>query len=107
MFGTKKEEAKQDSVKRDYEVKVLEVRTTSDDSVVMVDLDINGVTIKSCSLKEVVCKKDGDVHKKGDICYVVNFPSQKAKNGKYYNTCWCPLSKEHIDDIVKQVQSTL
>ena len=103
MFGTKKEEAK-----RDYEVKVLEARTTSDDSTVMIDLDINGVTIKSCSLKEVTCKKDGDVHKKGDICYVVNFPSTKSKkNGKYYNTCWCPLSKEHIEDIVKQVQSMI
>ena len=106
MFGTKKEE-KQDAAKREYEVKVLEVRQTSDDAVVMIDLDINGVTIKSCALKEVTCNKDGDVHKKGDICYVVNFPSTKAKNGKYYSTCWCPLSKEHINDIVKQVQSLL
>ena len=108
MFGTKKEvKAEENAAKTEYVVKVLEVRTTEDDSAVMMDLDINGVQIKSCTLKEVVCKKDGEVHKKGDICYIVNFPSRKAKNNKYYNIVWCPLSNDHIEDIVKQVQSLL
>ena len=108
MFGTKKEvKAEENEAKTEYAVKVLEVRATKDDAVVMIDLDINGVKIKSCTLKEVECTKDGKVHKKGDICYVVNFPSEKAKNGKWYNTVWCPLSSENIDDIVKQVQSLL
>lgn len=103
MFGTKeKEESKQG-----YTVKVVAARATKNDSIVMVDLDINGVKVKSCMLKEVECEKDGPVHKKGDICYVVNFPSEKAKNGKYYNTVWCPLSSANIEDIVKQVQSLL
>ena len=103
MFGTneKKEE------KRSYQVKVDAARTTKNYSIVMIDLDINGVKIKSCMLKEIFCQKDGDKHKKGDICYVVNFPSEKANNGKYYNTVWCPLSNDNIDDIVKQVQSIL
>lgn len=103
MFGTneKKEE------KRSYTVKVDAARTTKNDSIVMVDLDINGVKVKSCMLKEIVCQKDGDKHKKGDICYVVNFPSEKGKNDKWYNTVWCPLSNENIDDIVKQVKSIL
>ena len=103
MFGTneKKEE------KRSYQVKVDAARTTKNDSIVMVDLDINGVKIKSCMLKEIECKKDGKTHKAGDICYVVNFPSEKGSNGKWYNIVWCPLSNDNIDDIVKQVQSIL
>lgn len=106
MFGTKKKE-KAESSKVSYEVKVDDARATKNDAIVMIDLDINGVKIKSCMLKEIECTKDGKVHKKGDICYVVNFPSEKAKNGKWYNTVWCPLSSENIDDIVKQVQSLL
>lgn len=103
MFGTnEKKEAK-----KEYVVKVDAARTTKNDSIVMVDLDINGVKIKSCMLKEVECKKDGKTHKAGDICYVVNFPSEKGKNDKYYNIVWCPLSNDNIDDIVKQVQSLL
>lgn len=106
MFGTKKEE-KAEGSKVSYEVKVDAARETKNDAIVMIDLDINGVKVKSCMLKEIECTKDGEVHKKGDICYVVNFPSEKAKNGKWYNTVWCPLSSENIDDIVKQVQSIL
>lgn len=103
MFGTnEKKEAKQE-----YVVKVDAARTTKNDSIVMIDLDINGVKIKSCMLKEVECKQDGKTHKAGDICYVVNFPSEKGKNGKWYNTVWCPLSNENIEDIIKQVQSLL
>lgn len=103
MFGTneKKEE------KRSYQVKVDAARRTKNDSIVMIDLDINGVKVKSCMLKEIVCQKDGDKHKKGDICYVVNFPSEKASNNKYYNTVWCPLSNDNIEDIIKQVKSLL
>lgn len=103
MFGTnEKKEAKQE-----YVVKVDAARTTKNDSIVMIDLDINGVKVKSCMLKEVECKKDGQTHKAGDICYVVNFPSEKGKNGKWYNIVRCPLSNDIIDDIVKRVQSLL
>ena len=105
MFGTK--ESKKDSAKVEYVVKVDAARSTKNDNIVMVDLDINGVKVKSCMLKEIECTKDGDVHKKGDICYVVNFPSEKGKDGKWYNKVWCPLSNDHIEDIVKQVESLL
>ena len=106
MFGTKKEE-KSEGSKVSYEITVDAARATKNDAIVMVDLDINGVKVKSCMLKEVVCKKDGDKHKKGDICYVVNFPAEKGSNGKWYNIAWCPLSSENIDDIVKQTESLL
>lgn len=104
MFGTKKEV---EGNKLEYDVKVMAARTTKKDNIVMVDLDINGVKVKSCMLKEVECTKDGDVHKKGDICYVINFPSEKGKDGKWYNMVWCPLSNKHIEDIVKQVETLL
>ena len=104
MFGTTKE-VKEDSMK--YDVKVMAARTTKNDSIVMIDLDINGIKINSCMLKEIECKEDGKVHKKGDICYVVNFPAEKGKNGKWYNMVWCPLSNDNIEDIIKQVQSLL
>ncbi len=103
MFGTKENK----EVKQGYVVKVDAARATKNDSIVMVDLDINGVKVKSCMLKEVECQKDGTSHKKGDICYILNFPAEKAKNGKWYNTVWCPLSHTNVDDIVKQVKSLL
>ena len=107
MFGTKEKESKANASEWNYDIIVEAARATKNDDIVMVDLNINGVKIKSCMLKEVICKKDGEVHKKGDICYVVNFPSEKGKNNKWYNTVWCPLSNDYIDDIVKQVQSLL
>ena len=105
MFGTSKE-AKQETGKRSYEIKVEEARTTKNDAIIMVDLDVNGIKIKSCMLKEATVTKDGDKYKKGDKCYVVNFPSEKVGE-KYYNICWAPLTNENVDDIIKQVKSLL
>ena len=110
MFGKnekKSEEAKANpNVAVNYDIKVDEVRRTKKDNILMVDLIVNGVWIKSCMLKEVICQKDGDVHKKGDICYVLQFPSEKSGN-KYYNRAWFPVSNENIEEICKQVQSLL
>ena len=72
----------------------------------MMDLDINGVTVKGCMLKEITVKQDGEKHKAGDICYVVNFPSEKVGN-KYYNVVWAPVSNYNLEDILKQVKSLL
>lgn len=103
MFGTKdtKEE-----VKRSYEIKVLAARATKNDKIVMIDLDVNGVQIKSCMLKEAEVKDDGEKHKKGDVVYFVNFPSEKVGD-KYYNRVWFPLSNDNLNDIINQVKSLL
>lgn len=108
MFGKneKKSEEAKTAEQINYDIKVDEVRRTKKDSIVMLDLIVNGVYIKSCMLKEVVCQKDGEVHKKGDICYVLQFPSEKSGN-KYYNRAWFPVSNENIEDICKQVASLL
>ena len=107
MFGTeKKEEKKAASDKVEYKIRVEDVRATKSDVIVMVDLDVNGVKIKSCMLKELTVTKDGKKYKKGDTCYVLNFPSEKV-GYKYYNRCWFPVSNDNMDDILKQVKSLL
>ena len=106
MFGTNKEVKKDAAAKVDYIIKVEAARATKKDSIVMVDLDVNGVKIKSCMLKEITVQKDGDKYKKGDTCYVLNFPSEKSGD-KYYNRVWFPVSNKNMEDIIKQVQSLL
>lgn len=105
MFGNEKktEEAKNNV---NYDIKVEEVRRTKKDNILMVDLIVNGVWIKSCTLKEVIVKEDGKVHKKGDTCYILQFPSEKSGD-KYYNRAWFPISNENITDICNQVQKLL
>ena len=103
MFGTEKEvKAEQ----REYIVKVDAARATKNDAIVMIDLDVNGVKIKSCILKEVTVKKNGDKYKAGDVIYLVQFPSDKVGD-KYYNRVWFPITNKHVADIVRQTQELL
>ena len=102
MFNSKKNN--EDKV--NYEVTVIGARQTKNDSIVMVDLDVNGVKIKSCMLKEATVKEDGEKHKKGDTVYFLNFPSEKVGD-KYYNRAWFPVSNSNLEDIIKQVKSLL
>ena len=106
MFGTEKKGNNQETEKITYDVIVEAARPTRNDSIVMVDLKVNGVSIKSCMLKEITVQKDGEKHKKGDTCYVLNFPSEKSGD-KYYNRVWFPVSNEIMDSIVNQVSSML
>ena len=69
MFGTTKE-VKKEAADVKYTFTVKAVRQTKNDKIVMIDLDINGVTVKGCMLKEITVKQDGEKHKAGDICYV-------------------------------------
>lgn len=107
MFGTEKKEAKKDAAEKiDYVIKVEAARTTKNDAIIMLDLDVNGVKIKSCMLKEATVTKDGEKYKKGDKCYFLNFPSEKVGD-KYYNRAWFPVSNENLEDIISQVKSLL
>lgn len=105
MFGTKEVKA-EELQKITYEIKVEAARATKNDKIVMVDLDVNGVKIKSCMLKEATVTKDGEKHKKGDIVYLLNFPSEKV-GYKYYNCAWFPVSNDNREDIINQVKSLL
>ena len=103
MFDTNKKEEK---AKKVYKIVVDTARTTKNDAIVMVDLDVNDIKIKSCMLKEITVTKDGEKYKKGDKCYVLNFPSEKVGD-KYYNKVWFPVSNESLNDIIDQVKSLL
>lgn len=105
MFGTNKE-VKQDAAKVEYKITVEEARATKNEHIVMADLDVNGVKIKGCMIKEITVKQDGQKYKAGDICYVLQFPSEKVGD-KYYNKVWFPVSNKNMDDIISQVQSKL
>lgn len=107
MFGTENKEVKQDSTaKRAYDIKVEAARTTKNDAIVMIDLEVNGIKIKSCMLKEATVTKDGDKYKKGDKCYFLNFPSEKVGD-KYYNRVWFSVSNDNKEDIINQVKALL
>ena len=106
MFGTTKEVKAEEQQKITYEIKVEAARATKNDKIVMVDLDVNGVKIKSCMLKEATVTKDGDKHKKGDTVYFLIFPSEKVGD-KYYNRAWFPVSNDNLEDIINQVKSLL
>jgi hypothetical protein len=106
MFGTKKN-SEGAANKVEYDITVTAARATKNDKIVMVDMLVNGIDIKSCMLKEVEVQNEGKVHKKGDIIYILQFPSEKASNGKYYNRVWFPISNENMDKILTQVQNLL
>ena len=105
MFGTNKEKT-EGTAKIDYNITVTAARATKNDQIVMIDLLVNGVSIKSCMLKELTVTKDGTKYKKGDTCYVLNFPSEKSGD-KYYNRVWFPVSNDNMETILSQVQSLL
>lgn len=106
MFGTAKEVKAEEQQKITYAIKVEAARATKNDKIVMVDLDVNGVKIKSCMLKEATVTKDGEKHKKGDTVYFLNFPSEKVGD-KYYNRAWFPVSNDNLEDIINQVKALL
>jgi hypothetical protein len=102
MFNSKKESTS----KKEYEVNVLAARQTKNDSIVMVDLEVNGVKIYSCIFKEVTVKKDGEKYKKGDKCYMLNLPQEKSGD-KYFDRVWFPISNAIIDKVKEQVEAKL
>lgn len=103
MFDSKNEKEE----KINYEVTVIGVRQTKHDNMVMVDLDVNGVKIYSCILKEITVKKDGKKYKEGDTCYVLNLPQEKGTDGKWYDRVWFPVSSKITESVCKQVEHRL
>ena len=104
MFGKEEKKVVDERINVNYDIQVSEVRRTKNDKILMIDLVVNGVWIKSCMLKEVTFKKDGEVHKKGDTVYILNFPSEKSGD-RYYNRAWFPYSNADIDNICNQVKA--
>lgn len=87
--STKKETA------NNYDVKVTRAKEFDNGSVAF-DMVVNGVTIYGCWYREG--EKDGKEYE------IINFPSQKGKDGKYYNIAWFKIEDELKADIIAQLQ---
>lgn len=67
---------------------------------IMFDIIVRGVAVQGMCFQSYT-NAQGE---KGDM---ITFPSYKAKNGKYYNHAWFPITKELKDDIIKQIDSLI
>ena len=90
-----------------YVCKVTKARTTKNDDIIMFDINVNGVDLKSLILKKVTVKKDGKKYKAGDSAYIINYASTKGNDGKYYNNYFFPISSDLQDNIIGQIKSLL
>lgn len=97
MKGTEKTNVKE---RIDYVVNVLRSKDFSDssdlDTNVAFDMEVNGVKIYGCWLKEGTGKDGKDFS-------LVSLPSTKGKDGKYYSVTWFPISKELVKVIKEQI----
>lgn len=105
MFNNEKSTRPATEVK-EYVIKVDKVIKTKRDDMLMVNLDVNGVLINGCFLKEVTVKNDGQKYKAGDKCYILDYPSQKVGD-KYYRQVWFPVSNSNLDSIIEQVKELM
>ena len=106
MFDNEVKTTRPDTKTTEWVVKVDKVIKTKNDSLLMVNLDVNGVLIKGCYFKEVTVKKDGQKYKAGDKCYMLDFPSQKHGD-KYYPVVWFPVSNDIIECVKAQIMEDL
>lgn len=67
---------------------------------IVFDMKVNGVTIYGCWYRT-------GSDKKGEDYEMVSFPSQKGKDGKYYNHAYVQLQQSDIDLIAKAIDSML
>lgn len=87
---------KQEAVKENsYEVKVIRA-TQFDDSSAGFDITVNGITIYGMIYREYV-------NKKKEEGFLIDFPSRKGKDGKYYHHAFFPITLELKNDIHNQL----
>ena len=87
---------KQEAVKENsYEVKVIRA-TQFDDSSAGFDITVNGITIYGMIYREYV-------NKKKEEGFLIDFPSRKGKDGKYYHHVFFPITLEMKNDIHNQL----
>ena len=99
MKGAEKKEKRVE-----YVVKVLRAKDFTEkskiDTNVAFDMEVNGIKIYGCWLKEGTSKNEKDYS-------VVSLPSQKGKDGNYYSVAWFPISKELTKEIREQIVNML
>ena len=98
MKGAEKKE------KIEYVVKVLRAKDFTEksklDTNVAFDMEVNGIKIYGCWLKEGTSKDGKDYS-------VISLPSHKGKDGDYYSVAWFPISKELTKEIREQIANML
>lgn len=67
---------------------------------IVFDMKVNGVTIYGCWYRT-------GSDKKGEDYEMVSFPSQKGKDGKYYNHAYIQLQQSDIDFISSEIEKLL
>lgn len=77
-----------------YDVKVTRVKAF-DNGGIRFDMVVNGVTIYNMSVVGVGEKQ------------FLSFPSQKAKDGKYYSHCYFKITDELQKEIEAQIEALL
>ena len=99
MKGAEKKEKRVD-----YVVNVLRAKDFTEksnlDTNVAFDMEVNGIKIYGCWLKEGT-GKDGKEYS------LISLPSQKGKDGNYYSVAWFPISKELTKEIRDQIVEML
>lgn len=71
------------------------------DTMVAFNININGVNIYGMKVVKYKSKKTGEMG------MMVAFPTRKGSDGKYYNECSFPMSKEMSEDIIAKVLEAL
>ena len=99
MKGAEKKEKRVE-----YDVKVVRAKDFTEkaklDTNVAVDMEVNGIKIYGCWLKEGTSKDGKDYS-------LISLPSQKGKDGNYYSVAWFPISKELTKEIREQIVNIL
>lgn len=65
------------------------------------DMVVNGVSIYNCIYKSGTSKKTGKDYA------LIQFPSRKGSDDKYYNYVYFPISDDMMSDLEKQIESVL
>ena len=99
MKGAEKKEKRVDYVVNVLRAKDFTEKSKLDTNVVF-DMEVNGIKIYGCWLKEGT-GKDGKEYS------LISLPSQKGKDGNYYSVAWFPISKELTKEIREHIVEML
>ena len=102
MINKESAKKKAEEKKAQYKVEVTRAKDlTKEDgkTCIAFDMTVNDIKIYGCTYREGT--------KDGKDWNLVDFPSIKGKDDKYYHRVWFPVSKELCDEISKQIESKL
>ena len=87
---------KTNETETNYDCKVTRAKEVNESTVVF-DMVVNGVTIYGCWYREGKDKNNNEYT-------MISFPSHKGGDDKYYNHCWFKIEDDVKEDIIAQLQ---